>query len=393
MTLKDNNEILFITHKYPPSIGGMQKQSYELISNLSSLQKVHTIILKEKTPKLLFLLSAWIRAVWLCTMNHKIKIVHANDGLMAMFISPLLILRNVRITATVHGLDVVFPFFIYQWWIRNILSKFDLVITVSRETREECIKRNIQPEKVRYIANGNSFKNMNDTVKPLRNRPQEPFIITSIGRAIPRKGFSWFLESVIPLIKHPVEYHIAGSIEKKPRLIEILAKTLPPRFFTLLSLMFGFGIESWKIETLLKHPNLRSKVKIHGGASNAEIKRLLNDTTLFIMPNMKVEGDYEGFGLVTHEAISQGCLCLASEVDGIPSAISNEETGYLLPERNEEMWAKKINDLLLDSDSLREINTSFRENLENNSSSWKEMSTRYLQAFNSLMDSKNSDTA
>ena len=36
-------EVLFITHKYPPSIGGMQKQSYELIQGVSKNYKVNVI--------------------------------------------------------------------------------------------------------------------------------------------------------------------------------------------------------------------------------------------------------------------------------------------------------------------------------------------------------------
>jgi len=37
-------EVLFISHKYPPIIGGMEKQAYELINYISSEIKTYKIV-------------------------------------------------------------------------------------------------------------------------------------------------------------------------------------------------------------------------------------------------------------------------------------------------------------------------------------------------------------
>ena len=37
-------EILFISHKYPPAIGGMEKHAYELQSRLQSHFKIHQLV-------------------------------------------------------------------------------------------------------------------------------------------------------------------------------------------------------------------------------------------------------------------------------------------------------------------------------------------------------------
>ena len=50
-------EILFISHKYPPSIGGMEKQSYELIQGMEAYAKVHKIVYEGHESKLLFFLK------------------------------------------------------------------------------------------------------------------------------------------------------------------------------------------------------------------------------------------------------------------------------------------------------------------------------------------------
>ena len=53
-------EVLFITHKYPPSIGGMEKQSYELINGFAKIHKVHTLVYDNESSKVKFLLKAYV---------------------------------------------------------------------------------------------------------------------------------------------------------------------------------------------------------------------------------------------------------------------------------------------------------------------------------------------
>ncbi|MDR1601380.1 MAG: glycosyltransferase [Tannerella sp.] len=51
----------------------------------------------------------------------------------------------------------------------------------------------------------------------------------------------------------------------------------------------------------------------------------------FLMPNIPVEGDMEGFGLVCLEASACGTLVFAADIDGIPDAVRNGKNGFLLP--------------------------------------------------------------
>ena len=48
-------EILFVSHKYPPSVGGMEKQSYELINGMAAHARVHTIVYTGTGGKFQFL--------------------------------------------------------------------------------------------------------------------------------------------------------------------------------------------------------------------------------------------------------------------------------------------------------------------------------------------------
>ena len=53
-----------------------------------------------------------------------------------------------------HGQDVKMPISIYQKFVPSVFEALDGVISVSRATREECIKRGMDPDKGIALPNG-----------------------------------------------------------------------------------------------------------------------------------------------------------------------------------------------------------------------------------------------
>ena len=158
----NTQKVLFVTHKYPPSIGGMQKQSFELTENYKKIEDCEVIAFKSNYPIWMFFFLI-IPRVFVCLLRKpEIKIIHGNDGLMGLFLTPFLLTRR-KMFVTIHGLDIVYGISIYQWWIRNFLKRFDGVITVSKETRIECISRGLNPNKVHFIPN--AVDSINSTKK------------------------------------------------------------------------------------------------------------------------------------------------------------------------------------------------------------------------------------
>ncbi len=70
------------------------------------------------------------------------------------------------------------------------------------------------------------------------------------------------------------------------------------------------------------------------------------------MPNIQVDGDEEGFGLVALEASIRGTYVLAAGIEGITDAVIDGENGSLLPTGDAQAWAKKIKELLSDKPRL-----------------------------------------
>ena len=114
-------EILFISHKYPPSIGGMEKQSFELTQGMKRHATVHLLCCDGAESKVRFfgLLKHRIRKK--LREHPGITILHFNDGLAAAFCSGANDFPECIRSMTFLGLDVVFPNRFFQ---QRILPRF-----------------------------------------------------------------------------------------------------------------------------------------------------------------------------------------------------------------------------------------------------------------------------
>ena len=114
--------VLFITHKFPPSIGGMQKQSYELVNGVSKNQKVYLLNQSINESKLWFFFKLRGRIKRMLDQNPEIDIIHCNDAVMAAVVSFIGLDAGIKLSCTFHGLDVVFPNKFYQDFILSIIE-------------------------------------------------------------------------------------------------------------------------------------------------------------------------------------------------------------------------------------------------------------------------------
>ena len=314
-------KLLFITRKYPPMIGGMEKVSYALAKEFS--KKVDTTVVAwGKSQKYLpfFLIKAFVQALYIIPTK-KITNIHLGDGML----SPLgLILKRIfktKTTVTIHGLDITFKQSLYQAIIPKCVAKMDKVICVSNATLQECVKRGISKEKCAVIPWGvypNEFK-INATRKDLEKIVEISLdnkkVLITVGRLVKRKGVYWFIKNVFPKLNDNYIY-----------------------------LVIGEGPERERIENIINKLNLNNRIKLLGRVSDKELKIIYNTADIFVMPNIKVEGDMEGFGIVAIEAASTGLPVIASDLEGIKDAIIEGKTGKLVKynSRSELLSAIKI---------------------------------------------------
>ncbi len=383
-------EILFISHKFPPTIGGMEKQSYELISHAAKHGVVHQLVhTGVEESKFSFFWNLKSRVKKILKDHPQIDIIHLNDGLMGLFTLWLKSYTDIPVVITFHGLDLVFPNAIYQRWIRNRYVDYDAAICVSGGTAQEALKRGFPKEKVYVVPNGvdleiaNASFDREENLAFLQNEYGIDFskkkIIALLGRPVKRKGFSWFLQQVVPQLEKEVMILMIGPLST-PKRISWWSRLIPQALKNRIELLMGGLNDEAAIRDLLQQPELKNKVLQTGRLPYARLLSLLRLSDLFVMPNIKMEGDAEGFGLVALEASLCETVVLASNLEGIPEAIQDQKNGYLLPSANAPIWKERIEEILANPVLLEQKGQEFQSFTLANYS-WQKMAKEYLEVF------------
>ncbi|MGB8222058.1 MAG: glycosyltransferase family 4 protein [Polyangiales bacterium] len=355
------------------NVGGMQRVATELHRALEARDDVamRTVALR----------SSWkwvhIKAVpFLFSLAFRLRLeaaVHGSDTILFTSMTtalPLLIAgralrrKGIRLAAIVHGLDVTDPNPMYQRAVRRLCRMLDAVMPVSRATGAELAARGVPPERIHVVPNAVELDRFTGVVAsrggPARVTiagapplPEGAFLLVAVGRQVRRKGFVWFIENVMPRLPDRVVLWLAGD-----------------------------GPERSNIETAIKRAGLEQRVRCLGKTSEAELVELYRRGQLFIMPNVVVPGDMEGFGIVMLEAGACGLPTLAADLEGIRDVIDEGVNGWFVPSEDANAFVARIEALLDDPDGLREASERTAE-FVSSTFRWDHTAERYLAALRS----------
>lgn len=385
-------EILFVSHKYPPATGGMEKQSYELIQGVAKHTKVHLLVYKKGEQNLItFFLGLNRKILQMLKDNPGIQVIHFNDGLIASLALFHKGYEHIKRAVTLHGLDVVFPLRYFQQKIIPQFNRYDLLITVSHATAKEAVYRGISEDKIRIIANGVDHQIADQCEMKLEQLQikypilqSKPNYLITLGRPVKRKGFSWFLNQVVRDLPKDIQLLMVGPFNAEAKWTEKLLRLLPRKLYHLFTLFLGYPSDEAQIRQLLKDPEIASKVVHLGKVPFHDLQALLANSTAFLMPNIHVPGDMEGFGLVCLEASLAGTLVLASATEGITDAIHDRKNGILLPSADKVAWRTMILQLLEDPTAFNDLKRSY-QTYSKAHYSWEKMACNYWDVFQELV--------
>jgi glycosyltransferase involved in cell wall biosynthesis len=349
-------KLLFITRKYPPMVGGMEKLSFALAKEFSGLADTSLITWGKSQKYLPFIYPLFlIKAIYLISTK-RIDHIHIGDALLSPLGLILKYLFRIKTTITVVGLDITFNFPGYQFLIPNSVKRLDKVICISNATMQECIRRGIPKNICEVIPCGvypedwNIMTTQKDLEEIVGISLNGKKVIITVGRLVERKGVYWFIKNVLPELNRNIIY-----------------------------LVIGDGPERNKIKSLINKLNLDHKVYLLGKISDGDLKIIYNTADLFIMPNIRVKDTIEGFGIVAIEASSTGLPVIASEIEGIKEAITNERNGVFLKPNSKKMWVEKVNYLILNNI----FNKALVKDWTINKYNWNTIALKYLSKFNS----------
>ncbi len=334
----------------------MEKQSFELIRHSRAFGKVHSLVYSGGSRfGFFFRLHCNIRA--LLTLHPDIEVLHFNDALIACFYARLGMLQGRRHYVTLHGLDVVFPSVLYRRLLLRLLNRFDGLICVSRATAQQAIQAGLDEKLIHIVVNGVSADELVSPLGPSSEKTSEELkkmcsitldgrkILFALGRPVKRKGFSWFIREVLPHLDNTTLLILAGPFHAEEKFAARLIRFLPASVSHRLSLLLALPTDQEALRSLLSDKAIRNKAIHLGRVSEAVLNELMLRCSAFVMPNIEVEGDMEGFGLVCLEASIQGAVVLASDTGGIPDAVHPGKNGILIPAGDAKAWVREIESL------------------------------------------------
>jgi phosphatidylinositol alpha-1,6-mannosyltransferase len=357
--------VLFVTRKFPPSIGGMQRLSYQLVTQMRQRVEVSAITWG-RSQKLLpfFLPYALVKSI--CVGRHGVDLVHIGDPVIAPIGWIMNKLFRVPVVVTVHGLDVTFSMGLYQWLIPRLLRNFDRLVCISSSTYKACVERDIPAQKCAIIRPGVTIPPVvfpRDAARKWLERELERDlrdvgVLLTVGRLVPRKGVAWFVESVLPRV-------LAAGAEA-------------------CYVVVGSGPDERRVRSLATHSEVDGRVHVLGQVSADDLTRIYAAADLFAMPNLPTLGDMEGFGLVALEAEAHALPVLAADLEGIRDAVVPEHTGRLLQPGNAGLWANGVLELLNRPTSLQEMARKARITVRERFT-WARMADDYEALFREVL--------
>lgn len=335
-----------------------EKQNYHLHMNGMEIYRPKLFILP-KGDRLFFRAFAFLIAslplLRKLRKTFHLDLIHAQMAGPAGFAAVLLgIIFRKPVIVTAQGSDIhTFPkhFFLKRLVIFT-LKRATMVVAVSHSLKDLILKMvNIQ-NKSFIIRNG--------------SRPEVFFPIYKTNSrerlSLPiNKKFILFIGSLIPRKAVDVLLRAFACMNKKDVFL----------------LLIGKGDSELELKALAKELHIETQVYFIGSKKHDEIPLWLNACDVFCLPS-----HHEGFPTVIVEAFACGRPVVATKVDGVPEAITNDTIGILVEPHNAEELAAALNKALekeWDYQAIAEYGKRF---------SWDTIAEEYTELYKNAISKK-----
>jgi phosphatidylinositol alpha-1,6-mannosyltransferase len=383
--------LLFVSHSLPPednpldNLGGMQRVALELDAALRDHPGV--------SYRTRFLRAPW-KTIHIQSAGFLLRSLPALAGVarrrevdvilfssmvtaaLAVFLRPVFRRNGIMTAAIVHGLDVTTPARLYQWFVPKVFDALDLVMPVSAATGEECVKRGLDRDRLRPVRNGvDTTRFVEPGFEQTERRtalgaipgsdalPEDAVVLASVGRQVERKGFSWFIREVMPGLPDHIHYWLAGD-----------------------------GPEHAAIQESIEAAGLTDRVRLLGRVSEEELAALYHGADLFVMPNIPVPGDMEGFGVVMLEAGLSGLPSVGARLEGIAEVITNNRNGQLVESGDAAAFSNAVCQYVDDPAVLARASRDAYEHTRTHFS-WTSVGAEYVDVLKARLSTRGTTTA
>jgi len=166
-------------------------------------------------------------------------------------------------------------------------------------------------------------------------------------------GYAWFIDKVLTQLSHPCHYLLIGDGPERKAIQKAIQRNTE----------------------LLAERNIH--VHILGRKSDYWVHKAYTSADIFMMPNIKVEGDMEGFGIVLLEANLHFTPVFCSDLEGMKDVVEQGINGIKVRSEHQEQYVMEL-EKLLGNDTLLNMSlmgcTHVWENFQ-----WDKVAEQYIQ--------------
>lgn len=353
--------VLFLSRRYPPSLGGAQTHAYKLYTYLSERMPVTLVALRRQSLVHLawFLPWAWLRAA-VALILRRVDIVYFADGVTAAVAVGLGPVRGpAHLVGTIFGLEMTFG----NRWARDLMragaQRCAAITVISENSMRIAAEWGLCLDRMRLIYVGVEPPRLEAVrLDEVRRAFEAEHGLTfgrdrvalNIGRQVARKGVADFVERGMPLLDPAIRLVIVGS-----------------------------GPEADRLAAARQRLETPDRVLLLGPRDDDTCAMLRHCCDLFLMPNTPRDDDVEGYGIAPLEAMYSSTPVVAFAVDALVEAV--REGGWLVPSGDYDAFADRVHDFYALSPEQRVAAGSAARDYCLREYGWDHSASRYAELF------------
>ncbi len=276
------------------------------------------------------------------------------NGRQAVFLRQLGLIKG-KICVTFHAIDLskLLRVVDSKEYYQPVFEQADLLLPISDFWRRKLIKLGAKKEKIKVHHMGVDVDEFKFSFRELGKK----FKILTVARLVPKKGINYGLKALVKIKKdYQFGYKIIGDGPEKRELIQ-----------------------------LIKRLDLTKQVKFLGWQTSNRVKKTMEQANIFLLPCVTAsDGDMEGIPVVLMEAMASGLIVISSKHSGIPELIEDDQSGFLVKEKNIDGLAKTLVEIFNCSPNWLTIAKKARMRVEKNYNI-KKLNQQLYQLYQSLL--------
>lgn len=322
----------------------------DIITKKFDLIMIETYISSTILLKIFYFITAFVKVIYSLVFRHPclihIHMSHKGSFYRASLI--VLIAKLFKKPIIIHAHGSSFKDFYYAMngiqkkYCNFIFKQINLLIVLSREWGK-FFSTIVDTEKIKILYNGVY------PVNEINIKRDEKPVCLFLGRIGQRKG----------------TYDLITCFGE-------LKREYPSLFLKMI--LAGDG-ELATAQKLIAHNDLDREIKVVGWVNEIERNHLLLDSDILILPSYN-----EGLPMAILEAMNYGLSVISSNVGGIPEAIINERTGYMIDPGDIKQLAIYLKKTIEDAQLRKKFSINERKmifNKFNNTKLMKNLETIY----------------